>query len=99
MNCVTASLRETLLTKNDVYFQRTCIFKFLGAVAVDLGVDKVKPYLPEIVAPLFRELNSTYAEQGNCGLPSECLHLCPECFLLPLCPPSLPEFILGIKTY
>ncbi|XP_036025597.1 small subunit processome component 20 homolog isoform X1 [Onychomys torridus] len=43
--------------------KRTCIFKFLGAVAVDLGVDRVKPYLPVIIAPLFRELNSTYAEQ------------------------------------
>nr|XP_048274589.1 small subunit processome component 20 homolog [Myodes glareolus] len=43
--------------------KRTCIFKFLGAVAVDLGVDRVQPYLPEIIAPLFRELNSTYSEQ------------------------------------
>lgn len=43
--------------------KRTCIFKFLGAVAVDLGVDRVKPYLPVIIAPLFRELNSTYSEQ------------------------------------
>lgn len=43
--------------------KRTCIFKFLGAVAVDLGVDRVKPYLPLIIAPLFRELNSTFAEQ------------------------------------
>ncbi|KAK7813688.1 hypothetical protein U0070_001394 [Myodes glareolus] len=43
--------------------ERTCIFKFLGAVAVDLGVDRVQPYLPEIIAPLFRELNSTYSEQ------------------------------------
>ncbi|XP_048213322.1 small subunit processome component 20 homolog [Perognathus longimembris pacificus] len=43
--------------------KRTCIFKFLGAVAVDLGVDRVKPYLPVIIAPLYRELNSTYSEQ------------------------------------
>lgn len=43
--------------------KRTCIFKFLGAVAVELGVGRVKPYLPVIIAPLFRELNSTYAEQ------------------------------------
>lgn len=43
--------------------KRTCIFKFLGAVAMDLGIDKVKPYLPMIIAPLFRELNSTYSEQ------------------------------------
>lgn len=43
--------------------KRTCIFKFLGAVAMDLGTDKVKPYLPMIIAPLFRELNSTYSEQ------------------------------------
>ncbi|XP_040840145.1 small subunit processome component 20 homolog isoform X1 [Ochotona curzoniae] len=43
--------------------KRTCIFKFLGAVAMDLGVDKVQPYLPVIIAPLFRELNSTYSEQ------------------------------------
>ncbi|XP_059042634.1 small subunit processome component 20 homolog [Mustela lutreola] len=43
--------------------KRTCILKFLGAVAMDLGVDKVKPYLPVILAPLFRELNSTYSDQ------------------------------------
>ncbi|XP_003269959.1 small subunit processome component 20 homolog [Nomascus leucogenys] len=43
--------------------KRTCIFKFLGAVAMDLGMDKVKLYLPMIIAPLFRELNSTYSEQ------------------------------------
>ncbi|XP_078273235.1 small subunit processome component 20 homolog isoform X2 [Rhinoraja longicauda] len=43
--------------------KRTCIFKFLGAIAVDLGSERVKPFLPTIVAPLYRELNSTYAEQ------------------------------------
>ncbi|KAM7116358.1 small subunit processome component 20 homolog [Molossus nigricans] len=43
--------------------KRTCIYKFLGAVAVDLGVDRVKPYLPAIIAPLFRELHSTYSDQ------------------------------------
>ncbi|XP_066490771.1 small subunit processome component 20 homolog [Tiliqua scincoides] len=43
--------------------KRTCIFKFLGAIAVDLGKDRVKPYLPTIIAPLYRELSSTYAEQ------------------------------------
>lgn len=43
--------------------KRTCIFKFLGAIAMDLGRDKVKSYLPVIIAPLFRELNSTYSEQ------------------------------------
>ncbi|XP_006871187.1 PREDICTED: small subunit processome component 20 homolog [Chrysochloris asiatica] len=43
--------------------KRTCIFKFLGAIAMDLGEDKVKLYLPMIIAPLYRELNSTYSEQ------------------------------------
>ncbi|KAM8777268.1 small subunit processome component 20 homolog [Rhynchonycteris naso] len=43
--------------------KRTCVFKFLGAVAMDLGADRVKPYLPVIIAPLFRELNSTYSDQ------------------------------------
>ncbi|XP_031318808.2 small subunit processome component 20 homolog [Camelus dromedarius] len=43
--------------------KRTCILKFLGAIAMDLGTDKVKPYLPVIIAPLFRELNSTYSDQ------------------------------------
>nr|XP_048691400.1 small subunit processome component 20 homolog isoform X3 [Caretta caretta] len=47
--------------KNPV--KRTCIFKFLGAVAVDLGKDRIKPYLPTIITPLHRELSSTYAEQ------------------------------------
>ncbi|XP_033619392.1 small subunit processome component 20 homolog [Fukomys damarensis] len=31
--------------------------------ALDLGAHRVEPYLPVIVAPLFRELNSTYSEQ------------------------------------
>ncbi|XP_043943711.1 small subunit processome component 20 homolog [Protopterus annectens] len=43
--------------------KRSCIFKFLGAIAVDLGKDRVKPYLSTIISPLHRELNSTYAEQ------------------------------------
>lgn len=98
MNCVAPSIKEILLIKTDLYFQRTCIFKFLGAMAMDLGADKVKPYLPVIIDPLFRELNSTYAEQGNCSLSSQYLRLSPECFLLPSCPPYSAEFILGKKT-
>lgn len=47
------------------YFQRSCIFKFLGAISVDLGKERIQPYLPTILAPLYRELNSTYAEQGK----------------------------------
>ncbi|XP_073401122.1 small subunit processome component 20 homolog [Dendrobates tinctorius] len=43
--------------------KRICVFKFLGAIAVDLGEEKVKPFLSMIIAPLFRELNSTYADQ------------------------------------
>lgn len=43
--------------------KRTCVFKFLGAIAVDLGKDRLSPYLTTIIAPLYRELDSTYAEQ------------------------------------
>uniref|UniRef100_A0A8C3M1A3 UTP20 small subunit processome component n=1 Tax=Chrysolophus pictus TaxID=9089 RepID=A0A8C3M1A3_CHRPC len=43
--------------------KRSCIFKFLGAISVDLGKDRIKPYLPTVLTPLYRELNSTYAEQ------------------------------------
>ncbi|XP_072511808.1 small subunit processome component 20 homolog [Notamacropus eugenii] len=43
--------------------KRTCVFKFLGALALDLGPGRVRPFLPMILAPLFRELNSTYSEQ------------------------------------
>ncbi|NWS15095.1 UTP20 protein, partial [Pachyramphus minor] len=39
------------------------IFKFLGAISVDLGKDRIKPYLLTILTPLYRELNSNYAEQ------------------------------------
>ncbi|KAM9293238.1 small subunit processome component 20 homolog isoform 2-T2 [Morus bassanus] len=46
-----------------VPLKRSCIFKFLGAISVDLGKDRIKPYLPTILTPLYRELNSTYAEQ------------------------------------
>lgn len=46
-----------------VPLKRTCIFKFLGAIAVDLGKDRLGPYLTTIIAPLYRELDSTYADQ------------------------------------
>lgn len=32
---------------------------------MDLGQDRIKPYLPTILTPLYRELNSNYAEQGK----------------------------------
>ncbi|XP_028601568.2 small subunit processome component 20 homolog isoform X2 [Podarcis muralis] len=54
--------REAAYSPKDP-LKRTCIFKFLGAIAVDLGKDRVKPYLPTIIAPLYRELSSTYADQ------------------------------------
>lgn len=59
----------SVLTKREAAYtpkiplKRLCVFKFLGAIAVDLGKEKVKPFLPTIIAPLYRELNSTYAEQ------------------------------------
>ncbi|XP_061495457.1 small subunit processome component 20 homolog isoform X2 [Rhineura floridana] len=54
--------REAAYSPKDP-LKRTCIFKFLGAIAIDLGKDRVKAYLPTIIAPLYRELGSTYAEQ------------------------------------
>lgn len=45
--------------------QRTCVFKFLGATAVYLGRDRLGPYLTTMVTPLYRELDSTYADQGK----------------------------------
>lgn len=44
-----------------------CVFKFLGAIAVDLGKERLSPYLTTIIAPLYRELDSTYADQGICN--------------------------------
>ncbi|XP_008399503.1 small subunit processome component 20 homolog isoform X2 [Poecilia reticulata] len=46
-----------------VPIKRTCVFKFLGATAVDLGKERLGPYLTTIITPLYRELDSTYAEQ------------------------------------
>ncbi|XP_056878552.1 small subunit processome component 20 homolog [Takifugu flavidus] len=46
-----------------VPLKRTCVFKFMGAIAMDLGKDNVGPYLTTIITPLYRELDSTYAEQ------------------------------------
>uniref|UniRef100_UPI0037E7A1C0 small subunit processome component 20 homolog isoform X2 n=1 Tax=Semicossyphus pulcher TaxID=241346 RepID=UPI0037E7A1C0 len=43
--------------------KRTCVFKFLGAIAMDLGKERLGPYLTTIVTPLYRELDSTYADQ------------------------------------
>ncbi|XP_068133070.1 small subunit processome component 20 homolog [Hyperolius riggenbachi] len=47
------------------FLKRICVFKFLGAIAVDLGKERVKPFLTTIVIPLFRELNSTYADRDS----------------------------------
>ncbi|XP_061662596.1 small subunit processome component 20 homolog [Syngnathoides biaculeatus] len=43
--------------------KRTCVFKFLGAIAMDLGKERLCRYLTTIIAPLYRELDSTYADQ------------------------------------
>ncbi|XP_048124200.1 small subunit processome component 20 homolog [Alosa alosa] len=59
--CVLAK-REAAYTPK-VPLKRTCVFKFLGAVAVDLGKDRLDPYLTTIIRPLHRELDSTYADQ------------------------------------
>lgn len=32
---------------------------------MDLGKDRLGPYLTTIIAPLYRELDSTYADQGQ----------------------------------
>lgn len=47
--------------------QRTCVFKFIGAMAIDLGKDRLGPYLTTLITPLYRELDSTYADQGTCS--------------------------------
>ncbi|XP_047194452.1 small subunit processome component 20 homolog isoform X2 [Hippoglossus stenolepis] len=46
-----------------VHVKRTSVFKFLGAIAMDLGEERLGPYLTTIISPLYRELDSTYAEQ------------------------------------
>ncbi|KAJ4924558.1 hypothetical protein JOQ06_003513 [Pogonophryne albipinna] len=46
-----------------VPLKRTCVFKFLGAIAMDLGKERLGPYLSTIITPLYRELDSTYADQ------------------------------------
>ncbi|XP_067906298.1 small subunit processome component 20 homolog isoform X2 [Heterodontus francisci] len=58
----TLAKREAAYTPK-IPLKRTCVFKFLGAIAVNLGTEGVKSYLPTVIAPLYRELNSTYAEQ------------------------------------
>ncbi|XP_026183080.1 small subunit processome component 20 homolog [Mastacembelus armatus] len=54
--------REAAYTPK-VPLKRTCVFKFLGAIAMDLGKERLGPYLTTIITPLYRELDSTYAEQ------------------------------------
>lgn len=34
---------------------------------MDLGKERLGPYLTTIITPLYREMDSTYAEQGNCS--------------------------------
>ncbi|XP_074554208.1 small subunit processome component 20 homolog [Halichoeres trimaculatus] len=54
--------REAAYTPK-IPLKRTCVFKFLGAIAMDLGKERLGPYLTTIITPLFRELDSTYADQ------------------------------------
>ncbi|KAK2883206.1 small subunit processome component 20 homolog [Channa argus] len=54
--------REAAYTPK-VPLKRTCVFKFLGAITMDLGKERLGPYLTTIVTPLYRELDSTYADQ------------------------------------
>ncbi|XP_047431848.1 small subunit processome component 20 homolog isoform X2 [Mugil cephalus] len=54
--------REAAYTPK-VPLKRTCVFKFLGAIAMDLGKERLSPYLSTIITPLYRELDSTYADQ------------------------------------
>ncbi|XP_032360543.1 small subunit processome component 20 homolog isoform X1 [Etheostoma spectabile] len=54
--------REAAYTPK-VPLKRTCVFKFLGAMAMDLGKERLGPYLATIITPLYRELDSTYADQ------------------------------------
>nr|XP_057934713.1 small subunit processome component 20 homolog [Doryrhamphus excisus] len=59
----------SLMTKREaantpkVPLKRTCVFKFLGAISMDLGKERIGPYLTTIIPPLYRELDSTYADQ------------------------------------
>uniref|UniRef100_A0A8C4I8L6 Small subunit processome component 20 homolog n=1 Tax=Dicentrarchus labrax TaxID=13489 RepID=A0A8C4I8L6_DICLA len=59
----------SLMAKREAAFspkvplKRTCVFKFLGAIAMDLGKERLGPYLTTIIIPLYRELDSTYADQ------------------------------------
>nr|XP_046234375.1 small subunit processome component 20 homolog isoform X2 [Scatophagus argus] len=54
--------REAAYTPK-IPLKRTCVFKFLGAIAMDLGKERLSPYLTTIITPLYRELDSTYADQ------------------------------------
>ncbi|XP_056281018.1 small subunit processome component 20 homolog isoform X2 [Pseudoliparis swirei] len=54
--------REAAFTPK-VPLRRTCVFKFLGAIAMDLGKERLGPYLTTLITPLYRELDSTYADQ------------------------------------
>lgn len=60
---------------------------------MDLGQDRIKPYLPTILTPLYRELNSNYAEQGK-GFPSQ----------IGMCITAIPQykhylpFLLSVET-
>ncbi|CAJ1054380.1 small subunit processome component 20 homolog [Xyrichtys novacula] len=54
--------REAAYTPK-IPLKRTCVFKFLGAISMDLGKERLGPYLTTIITPLYRELDSTYADQ------------------------------------
>lgn len=63
--CIFIICQLHVICLGSVLLQRTCVFKFLGATAMDLGKERLGPYLITIITPLYRELDSTYADQGT----------------------------------
>eukprot|EP00794_Sanderia_malayensis_P003704 gene3704-4224_t len=59
--------------------KRTCVFRWLAAISMDLGEDRIKPFLPEILQPLHREtVSSVSSDQELQKLAREVISLIKE---------------------
>ena len=56
---------------NDVIFplsQRLCVFRWMAAVALDLGKDRISHVIVKMLTPIHREMNNTATSHGRFSL-------------------------------
>ena len=71
--CIIAS-REAAKSSGPT-LKRTCVVKWLAAVAMELGKDRIGPYLLIMMRPIGREANDKMTQAGEFGYDSSEDHL------------------------